>query len=237
MTEFSDAFETFVDSFMRGRVHTAQPGTIDKIVSANPPIVNVQPSFMRLREGDEAAEKRPVIPNVPLIFPVFGDYGITASLTVGAPVLLIAAERSIKSWVEQGGTVDPGIDRAFDLADCVAIPGLPNKAIEWSVPDEGVQVGTIDGETVIIIKDGEITTKTPDLSVVLDDELTVGGGADYVALAQKVEDKVQAIVDAITNAAPGSMDGGAAYKAAMIALLNASLPAIGPVAAQKTKTD
>jgi hypothetical protein len=237
MTEFSDAFETFVDSFMRGRVHTAQPGTIDKIVSANPPIVNVQPNFMGLREGETEAKKKPVIPNVPLIFPVFGDYGITASLTVGTPVLLIAAERSIKSWVEQGGTVDPGIDRSFDLADCIAIPGLPNKTVEWDVPDDGIQIGTIDGETVVSIKDGEITTKTPNLSVVLDDELTVGGGADYVALAQKVDDRIQALADAILNATPVAQDGGAAIQSVATGVLALDPRWSASLASTKTKTD
>lgn len=157
---FSDAVETFFESFLRGKVHTAQPGEIVKVVSANPPIVNVQPAFMRLREGAENAEARPVIPNVPLIFPVFGNYGVLSEIHVGTPVLLIAAERSIKNWVEQGKTCDPGVDRIFDLSDCVAIPGLSNKTVEWSVPQAGVQIGTIDGANIVSITDGAIDVKT-----------------------------------------------------------------------------
>lgn len=237
MSDFSDSVEDFVESFFRGRLHTAQPGEIVKVISTSPPIVNVQPAFMRLREGSEEPEKRPVIPNVPVIFPVFGDFGIVGPIEEGMTVLLIAAERSIKPWMEQGGVVDPKIDRIFDLSDCVAIPGLPNKNTAWAVPDEGLQIGKVDGSTSIKITDGEIVVDSGDLAVTVNTETVVGSGTDFVALAQKVEDKIRAIVDAITNAAVGSMDGGAAFKAAIIAALNISLPAIGSVASQKLKTE
>lgn len=171
MSGFSDAVETFVISYMAGEVHTMQPGEIVKVVSLNPPIVNVQPGFMRLREGAAEAEKRPVIPNVPFVFPVFGDFGVTGAVKVGMTVSLIAAERSIKNWVEQGGTVDPGVDRSFDLADCIAIPGLPNKKVSWEVPNDGIQVGTIDGASIVKVTADAVITKST--------ETVIQEGEDY----------------------------------------------------------
>ena len=222
---------------MRGRVHTAQPGEIVKIISSAPPIVNVQPAYARLREGADGPEPRPVIPNVPLIFPVFGEFGVTSEITVGATVLLIATERSIKSWMEQGRTVDPGMDRMFDLSDCIAIAGLPHKSTDWAVPQAGIQIGTTDGETTVSIVGGEVTIKTPDISASLTNILSVGGGGDYVALAQKVDDSIQAIVDAITDAVPVAQDGGAGLQTSLLVALNASLAAIGSVAATALKSD
>lgn len=238
-SDFSDALETFYESFLRGKVHTAQPGTIEKVVSSNPPIVNVQPAFMTLREGSEEAEKRPVIPNVPFMFPVFGGYGITGEITVGAEVLLIASERCIKTWMEQGGTVDPAIDRMFDIADAIAIPSIPNKKTEWTIPETGVQIGTIDGETVVHIEDGTITIKTPDIESALTDILQIAGGADFVALAQKVDDTIQALMDSFNDpsvvATP--QDGGTALYGLLKTQLNTRVPAVGSVAASKLKTD
>jgi hypothetical protein len=237
MSEFSDAVETFVRSYFAGEVHTMQPGEITKVVSLNPPIVNVQPGFMRLREGAAEAEKRPVIPNVPFVFPVFGDFGVTGAIKVGMTVSLIAAERSIKTWVEQGGTVDPGIDSSFDLADCIAIPGLPNKTVNWDVPDDGIQIGTIDGASVVKVTTGQVDIKTPDLTATLTDVLTVGGGADFVALAQKVDDKIEALATAILTAVPVPQDGGAGLQAAAQIILDATPAYNQSVASTKTKTD
>jgi hypothetical protein len=163
-----------------------QPGEITKVVSLNPPIVNVQPGFMRLREGAAEAEKRPVIPNVPFVFPVFGDFGITGAIKVGMTVSLIAAERSIKTWVEQGGTVDPGIDSSFDLADCIAIPGLPNKTVSWDVPDDGIQIGTIDGASVVKVTADAVITKSA--------ETVIQEGEDYAVQFTALKDAFDTLV-------------------------------------------
>jgi len=187
MSDYSDSLEDFVQSFLRGNVHTAQPGEIVKVISVSPPIVNVQPAFMRLREGSDEPEKRPIIPNVPIIFPVFGDYGIVGAIQEGMTVLLIANERSIKPWIEQGGVVDPAIDRVFDLSDCIAIPGLPNKTTEWTVPSEGLQIGTVDGETILTISGGKITTKA--------DETVLQEGEDYAVQFSKLKEGFDKLVE------------------------------------------
>jgi len=236
MSELSEYVDDFVNSFMK-EVHTAQPGEITKVVSTNPPIVNVQPGFMRLREGQSEAEKRPVIPNVPLVFPVFGDYGVSSSVSVGMPVLILAAERSIKPWMEQGQPVDPGVDRTFDLSDCIAIPGLPNKKTSWESPDDGIRVGKVDGSTYVEISGDKVSVTTPDITTEVSDIVKVADGSDFVALAKKVDDTFDAFLDAITNAIPVAQDGGAALQQSIIASLNISLPLIGSVASTKLKTD
>lgn len=65
----------------------------------------------------------------------------------------------------------------------------------------------------------------------------VGEGSDFVAMSTKTDQKIQAILDAINGAAVGSADGGAAFKANIVAALNVSLPAIGPVASSNLKAD
>ena len=67
--------------------------------------------------------------------------------------------------------------------------------------------------------------------------MTVGGGADYVALAQKVDDKIQALADAILNATPTPQDGGAAILTAANIALGVDPRWSADIASTKTKTD
>jgi hypothetical protein len=202
LSEFSEILETFFDSFMRGKIHTALPGKIEKVVSESPPIVNVQPGFMRLREGADAPEPRPVVPNVPLVYPVFGEYGVLSKPVVGDSVLLVVAERAVKTWVEQGDTVDPGTDRMFDISDAIAIPGMSHKNVSWTMPDSGIAVGALDGSAVVQIADGKVTTKA--------DETVIQEGADYAVqfTAMKTAfDNLVTAFDAHTHSYAGMPSG------------------------------
>lgn len=65
----------------------------------------------------------------------------------------------------------------------------------------------------------------------------VGNGGDWVAMAAKTDQKVDAIANAISGAAVGSADGGAAFKANIMAALTPALEAIGSVASTNLKAD
>jgi len=66
---------------------------------------------------------------------------------------------------------------------------------------------------------------------------SVGNGGDWVAMATVTDQKIQAIADAITNAAVGSADGGAAFKANITAAMNPALIALGSAASTNLKAD
>jgi len=65
----------------------------------------------------------------------------------------------------------------------------------------------------------------------------VGTGGDFVALAQRVEAKIDAIVTAIGTSAVQAGDGGALLASNIVAALNISLPLIGDVKSSNLKAD
>lgn len=119
--------------------------------------------------------------------------------------------------------------------------------------DESVEVNVNDGKATIIIDvDGNVSiTAAGNLDAEVDGDATLtatsvtldgnpvqaGTGTDFVALAKVTDDKIQAIADAIANAAVTPMDGGAAFKAAIVATLSVQLPLLGTVASSNLKAD
>ena len=206
----------------------------------------------------------PVLADVPVMQRGSGKLWSPVAPAVGSYGTLHISDREIETWLTKGGIVDPGVTRICDLSDAIFEPGAvplvadgDNGLIEEPIATDRIgfrtrsnktEISVLDDETIAInVNDGKATITidtTGTVTVTADDDVTIdaptviaGGGADFVALAQTTDDKIQAIVDAITNAAPGSMDGGAAYKAAMVALLSASIPALGSVASGNLKAD
>jgi len=113
---------------MTSDLHTALPAQVVSFNSAEK-TVSVQPVLKRLYEYSTKAENLPVIEDVPVVFPGSGEYWLTFDIEKDSYVLLIVAERSLETWLNQGGIVDPQQERRFDLSDAIAIPGLIPKPI------------------------------------------------------------------------------------------------------------
>jgi len=65
----------------------------------------------------------------------------------------------------------------------------------------------------------------------------VGNGADFVAMAAKVDASIEAIATAIEGAGVQAGDGGAVFKGNIVTALGISLPLIGSVASTNLKAD
>lgn len=87
--------------------------------------------------GERQTETLPVITNVPVVFPGSGGTRVRWPVSRGDVVLLLFSSASLDKWLARGGLVDPGDDRAYDLNDCVAIPGFSDFA---SADDAGVMI-------------------------------------------------------------------------------------------------
>lgn len=161
--------------------------------------VDVQPLIQRVyfdEEGARQVESLPVVPNVPVLFPGGGGFAVTfpihASDTDGDTCLLVFADYSLDKWLTgTGGQVDPEIDHTHDLTDAVAIVGLnPFGAPLANVATDHATIGKSgadDGSHVKIhLQDGTITIG--DMS-----------GSDFIALAQKVLDELNAIKSAFSH--------------------------------------
>ncbi|MFW6057692.1 MAG: phage baseplate assembly protein V [Persicimonas sp.] len=83
-----------------------------------------------------------------------------------------------------------------------------------------------------IVCAGDVSVTGP--NVQLDATVQVAGGAEAVALAQKVTDALQQLKDAIANGVPAPQDGGAALQQSIVLALSAFPP---DVASEKLSSD
>jgi hypothetical protein len=162
----SELIEIAIDRVLMD-VHTSAPGTI---VSYNPStqIATVQPSFQRNIGG--TLYTLPEIADVPVCFPRTKTAWLKFPLQAGDNVQLHFMERSLDAWLQNGGTVDPGMPRKFSLSDCVAVPGLEPISDAFTANTPATSLELALGESFFEINEaGLIRVKNPatDLLTVL----------------------------------------------------------------------
>lgn len=121
----TEVLESFWTRKTRG-MQTAFPGTVTKDWDPATLTVEVEPQFHEVWRANEEriSQAVPPIPNVPLVFPRAGNFGLTFPVVAGDTVLVICTKYSLDRWREQAQATDPGDPRKFTLAGAVAIPGL-----------------------------------------------------------------------------------------------------------------
>ena len=103
-------------------IHTALPAKVESFESSTRK-ASVKPLIKRKLVNGQAISL-PVIVNVPVMFPSTKDVGITFPVKKGDTGILLFCERSLERWLSEGGEVEPGYVRKFDLSDAIFIPGL-----------------------------------------------------------------------------------------------------------------
>lgn len=189
-------------------------------------------------DGSYTMEDLPVVPSVPVVMLRSGRMFVAPPLAAGDTVQLLVNTSAIGHWrAGTGDVTDPGDLRRQHLAHAVAIPGLyvRSKALAHASTTDLV-MGDDQGTRVAIKPDGTVTVTTgAGVALQVDPNGTVhlgGSAGEFVAMAALVTAQLDALKSAIAGAAVVPMDGGAAFKAAMLASLS-SWPA--SVAATKTK--
>jgi hypothetical protein len=130
-------------------LRVSMPGRVESYNSAKQ-TANVFP-LLRANEaasdGSTSSISRPVINNVPVLFPQGGGFQLKLPVTKGDIVLLVFCDRSLDIWKSKGGEVDPIDLRQHHISDAVAIAGMfdpaaaaPTAAIEIK-PDGTILVG------------------------------------------------------------------------------------------------
>ncbi len=104
-------------------MHTAIPGIIQEY-DPKTKTAKVRPALRRRFNDERGDQELNVFSQVPVGFLQTNDFILSVPLQKGDEVLLIISERSIDSWLENGGIVTPNETRKFDLADAIAIPML-----------------------------------------------------------------------------------------------------------------
>lgn len=158
-------------------------------------------------DGEREVASWPVVPGVPVHFMGAGDFRITFPVDNGTIGMLLFSHRSLDKWLTgSGGEVDPELDHDHALTDAVFVPGLRTF--------------------------GAPLSPAPPSDVI---ELSAGGLTNYVALANKVKQWLDAFNTAVSGWTPAPNDGGAALKTALATLIGGS-PSTD-VAASKVKVE
>lgn len=189
-------------------------------------------------DGSYTTEDLPVVPSVPVLMLRSGRMFFAPPLAPGDTVQLLVNTSAIGHWrAGDGGVTDPGDLRRQHLAHAVALPGLyvRRKALAHASATDLV-MGDDEGTRLAIKPDGTVTVTTgAGVAMQIDADGTVhlaGVGGELVAMAALVTAQLNALKSAIAGAAVVPMDGGAAFKAALLGALS-SWPA--SVAATKTR--
>jgi hypothetical protein len=152
--------------------------------------VDCKPTVLqRIPNGDGVEEtiELPVIPDVPIAFPRFGDWFIRAPLAVGDIVLCLFSDTSMDTFRAQATAVttpvDPMDTRRHHISDAIALP--------MNVYGDDRTVGVVPGHLVIGKKDGTVSFHLKADEVCLGSE----NPGDRVALGDPVKNNLTEIRD------------------------------------------
>lgn len=119
-----------------------------------------------------------------------------------------------------GRVVAVAADGSIDVVfDDLRMPGLQGVPLRSGVP--GIAATVSAGARVLVVfENGDPGKPRATLWEATTAQLVINGGADYVALASKVEAQLTALKGAINGAAVAPADGGALFKANLMAALS-----------------
>jgi hypothetical protein len=105
----------------------------------------------------------------------------------GDPCLLIFSDRSLDSWLDRGGEVDPIDLRRHHLSDAVAILGVRAKPQALPAVDQTVMVlGASAGTADFVALAAKVETALSILQVALDTHVHASLGAPATAVPTKI---------------------------------------------------
>lgn len=188
-------------------VHTSIPARVESYDAAKLK-VSVKPLIKRGypdEAGDRVVESLPVITDVPVAFLGTGAFRFTFPIAKGDTVMLMFSQASLDIWLAKGGEVDPVDDRHHSINDAIAIP------VDLR-PFTNAKPASTDA---LVVEASEIRLGSDDAS-------------DPVALKSDLD----ALKNAISNAAVSPNDGGASFKSSILAAL-----AEWPVSASKVTAE
>jgi hypothetical protein len=142
--------------------------------------VDVRPSINRLYIDGEERQK-PVIFNVPLLFPSGGGGIISFPIQVGDTVLLVFGKEDIQEFLKDKSPRAPNTLRKFSYNDAIAIPCLtpfvdnlqPSKdAVEIKYKGASVKID-VDGNVVVSSTKDVIVKSAVNVSVTALETITV----------------------------------------------------------------
>ena len=120
ITSLERVIQTAIDTALK-ELHTCLPAEVVSVNSSEQ-LIDAQITIKR-KLGEELVNL-PLLKNVPIRYYKSSNFSITFPIEVGDIVLIIFAERSIDSWLVNGGMQNPFDVRKHSLSDAFAFPML-----------------------------------------------------------------------------------------------------------------
>ncbi len=145
-------------------LHTCLPGVVQSFDSG-PQVADVQISIRR-KIGDSFVNL-PLLVAVPVrFFKVFG-FSITGPINEGTEVIVFFSERSIDTWLQDGGIQSPDDIRKHSLSDGIAYPMLySQKNVISNFDNDNLQLRTDAGKGITIDPTGLISLESNESSLI-----------------------------------------------------------------------
>lgn len=166
----------------QAQIWTALPGIIQSF-NAGSVTASVQPAIkgkITDQTGAVTTPNLPLLVDVPVVFQRGGGVSLTFPVAAGDECLVIFSSRCIDGWWQEGG-IQPAVDaRQHDLSDAFAIVGpYSQKTKIGGISTTGAQIRTDDGLTLIEVKGGGLTLKSPHVLIVSDDVKITGASLTH----------------------------------------------------------
>ena len=197
-------------------MHTAIPGRV-LAYDRTQQRADVQPVVRfsrRNRDGERVTYLPAPVPNCPVVFPGSGSVSLTWDLASGDSCLIVFSERSIDEWLSTGeADNEPADPRRFALTDGFVIPG--GRPFVDPLPAAAYASGAA------VLRGADV-------------RLGSSAASDAVALSSLVSGALNTLKSAISAAPVVAGDGGASFKASLVAALSSWPPSLG---ASKVKAE
>ena len=128
------------------------------------------------------AQTLPLLAQIPILISNGGGVNLTFPIAAGDECMVLFADTPIGMWFQNGSQrqSNPIDQRRHSLSDGIAIFGVrssPRKLSGYST--DSAQLRTDDGNTLVDIKDGQITVKATD--ILIDGTIKINGGSGIPA--------------------------------------------------------
>jgi len=156
--ELARAIQNGIDAALVD-LHVCLPGQIVSFDSSTQ-LADIQLTIKAKHNGKVI--NRALLKEVPVRFLKNKNYVITLPIEVGDEVSVFCAERSIDTWLLNGGIQDPADNRKHSFSDAFAVPVLySQKSVIPDFDASNLQIKAINGNSKITVKSsGEIDFET-----------------------------------------------------------------------------
>lgn len=203
-TQLETVIQTAIDTALK-EMHTCLPAVVTRIDHANQ-LIDAQITIKRKLAGELI--NLPLLVDVPLRFWRSKTFSITFPIEIGDHVKITFAERSIDTWLTEGGIQNPFDFRKHDLSDAFAEPVMYHQ--KDVIPDfdpDNLEIKTNSGSTKIIINKTEgVTIETTGPTSVTSSKTTINNNVDIIGdlgVSGKIDSPV---INASTSMSVNSKD-------------------------------